>query len=157
MQKFALINIYKKFDIFGQRVTFSADGRESVTSCLGATISILVTILTFAYAWTRFDILMQFGDTKHQETLDYREDYDNEMFDQSDTNFNIALGMRKMIGTPNGGKAVDEIYGYLDVYVFFQGQDGLIGLHNCTSEDRDLFYEEIAQGERKDSLEDNFK
>ena len=65
MAKFSLLEVYKKFDIFGQSVAFNAGGKETVNSCIGATMSLLVTFVTIAYAWTRLDVLMQFGDTRY--------------------------------------------------------------------------------------------
>ena len=58
MAKFSLLEIYKKVDIFGHSVSFNANGKETVNSCIGATMTILVTFVTIAYAWTRFDILL---------------------------------------------------------------------------------------------------
>ena len=58
MARFTLMKIYHKFDIFGQGVQFKVAGRETVTSCMGATISLLITFVTIAYAWTRFDLLL---------------------------------------------------------------------------------------------------
>ena len=57
-------------------------------------MSILVAFLTIAYAWIRIDILLQFGDTRYQETVETREDLDTEFFNQSDTSFNIAFALR---------------------------------------------------------------
>ena len=65
MAKFSILEIYKKVDIFGHSVSFNANGKEKVNSCIGATISILVIFVTIAYAWTRFDVLLQFGDTRY--------------------------------------------------------------------------------------------
>ena len=64
MARYSLMKVYKKFDIFGQRVSLNANGKETVNSCIGATMSLLVTFVTIAYAWTRLDILLQFGDTR---------------------------------------------------------------------------------------------
>ena len=63
MARFSLMRIYKKFDLFGKRVSFNVDGKETVTSCMGASLSFLVVFLTIAYAWTRFNVLLKFGDT----------------------------------------------------------------------------------------------
>ena len=80
MVKFSLLEVYKKFDIFGRDVSLNVNGKVAVNSCIGATMSILVTFVTLAYAWTRFNILVQFEDTRFQETTTFREDYENEMF-----------------------------------------------------------------------------
>ena len=63
MARFSLMKIYKRFDIFGQSVSFNVDGRETVTSCMGATLSLLVAFVTIAYAWTRLNVLLELGDT----------------------------------------------------------------------------------------------
>ena len=64
MAKFSLLKVYKRVDIFGRGVSFEADGEGSVKSCLGATMTLLVTFITLAYAWTRFDVLVKFGDIR---------------------------------------------------------------------------------------------
>ena len=94
MAKLKLLEAYKWFDIFGKGVQFNVSGNETVTSCVGATVSILVAFVTIAYAWTRFDVLMKFGDTTYQDTLDYRDDIESEVYDQADTNFMIAFGLK---------------------------------------------------------------
>ena len=94
MARFSLIESYKKFDIFGQDVTFNVNGKETVNSCIGATMTILVAFVTIAYAWIRIDVLLQFGDTRYSETVENRADLDTEFFNQSDTGFNIAFGLR---------------------------------------------------------------
>ena len=94
MARFSLLEAYKKFDIFGQDVKFNVNGKSTVNTCIGATMSIFVAFLTIAYAWIRIDILLQFGDTRYQETVETREDLDTEFFNQSDTGFNIAFALR---------------------------------------------------------------
>ena len=63
MARFSFLQTYKRFDIFGKAVSFHADGKETVNSCVGASLTFLVTFVTIAYAWTRLNVLMQFGDT----------------------------------------------------------------------------------------------
>ena len=95
MARASLMSFYKRFDIFGQGVSFNVDGKETVNSCIGATMSLLVTFVTVAYAWTRFSVLLEFGDTNFQEIEDYRGSaVGTEVFHQSDTNFNIAFGLK---------------------------------------------------------------
>ena len=99
MARPSLMSIYKRFDIFGQGVAFNVDGKETVNSCMGATMSLLVAFVTIAYAWTRFSVLLEFGDTKFQDSEDYRGSaIETEVFTQSDTNFNVAFGLQLLPG-----------------------------------------------------------
>ena len=94
MAKLNILEAYKWFDVFGKSVQFNVGGKETVTSYMGATMSILVAYITIAYAWTRFNILLKFGDTTYQETLDFRDNIDSEVYSQADTNFMIAFGLK---------------------------------------------------------------
>ena len=156
MAKFSLLEIYKKVDIFGQSVAFNANGKETVNSCVGATMSILVTFVTIAYAWTRLDVLLQFGDTRYQETLTYREGQDSEIFHQNVTNFNIAFGIRPIV--PNSSYITEEEQNdYLSINAYMSNREAFTFLdyHNCTSEDRKLFYDEAKDGD-VDTIEQDF-
>ena len=106
------MSIYRRFDIFGQGVSFNVDGKEKVNSCMGATMSLLVVFLTAAYAWIRFGVLLEFGDTKFQDRKDYRGSaIATEVFSQSDTNFNVAFGLRTLPFVPS---YIDDFTSYLN-------------------------------------------
>ena len=147
MAKFSLMKIYKRFDLFGQNVQFNVDGKQTVTSCMGATLSFVVVFLTIAYAWTRFNVLLKFGDTTFQETLDYRGSaIKSEVYAQSDTNFHLAFGLQSLFGWGIGE------YGYVQFDVFLDRDEesgGTIelGFHQCTEKDRGYFYETANEGE----------
>ena len=153
MAKFKLLDLYKGFDIFGKSVSFNANGKETVNSCMGATMSLLVAFLTLAYAWTRFEILLSFGDTRYQETTSYREDLENEYFEQKDTNFNLAFGLMSHNGEELYPKESHESYLHLDVQML--GEDQTLGFHDCNAQDRQLFYEQADEG-KIDQLEEEF-
>ena len=113
MARASLMSVYRRFDIFGQGVSFNVDGKEKVNSCMGASMSLLVAVVTITYAWTRFGVLLEFGDTKFQDRKDYcGSAIETEVFSQSDTNFNIAFGLRNL----GVNKKVDS-YGYLELSV----------------------------------------
>ena len=106
------MSVYKKFDFFGQGVALNVDGKEKVSSCMGATLSLLVAFVTIAYAWTRFSVLIEFGDTKFQDRKDYRGSaIATEVFSQSDTNFNVAFGLRTLPFVPS---YIDDFTSYLN-------------------------------------------
>ena len=68
-----------------------------MTSCMGATLSLLITFVTIAYAWTRFNLLLEFGDTTFQETQNLRGGHsESEVYGQADTNFNVAFAIRPL-------------------------------------------------------------
>ena len=128
------MSVYRRFDFFGQGVSFNVDGKETVNSCMGATMSLLVAFVTIAYAWTKFGVLVEFGDTTYQETEDYRGSaIGTEVFSQSDTNFNIAFGLERLVWiTPYS----DDLTDYLNFTVWLIKDSGSggpkeIGFHQC--------------------------
>ena len=125
MARFSFLEIYKRFDIFGQGVLFNAEGKETVTSCLGATLSLLVTVITIAYAWTRLNVLLEFGDTTFQETNNYRgSTLESDVYRQSDTNFNIAFSMNSLLMEDI------DMHGYLEFEVDLYQSNEFRGLYN---------------------------
>ena len=73
-------------------------------------MTILISVTTLAYAVTRFDIMINYGDTRFQETEDYRADL-NEVFTYSDTNFNIAVSMNSIADSK-----LADFSQFLDIY-----------------------------------------
>ena len=131
MARASLMSVYRRFDIFGQGVSFNVDGKEKVNSCMGATMSLLVVFLTAAYAWIRFGVLLEFGDTKFQDRKDYRGSaIATEVFSQSDTNFNIAFGLQTV---PGREPLIDDFTGYLNFKVWLLKDEGSkeLGFHQC--------------------------
>ena len=55
--------IFQKSDLFAQNVAFRENGGDSFTSCYGASISILITIITCIYAANKMLILKERDDT----------------------------------------------------------------------------------------------
>ena len=55
-------------------MAFSIAGKSSATSCVGALMTILITVVTIVYAWTRFDVMINFQDTSFMETEDIMKD-----------------------------------------------------------------------------------
>ena len=47
---FSFANKFRKLDIFGESVAFQIAGAGSVTSCAEAMMTLLITIVTIAYA-----------------------------------------------------------------------------------------------------------
>ena len=54
--------------------------------------------MTILISVTRFEIMINYGDTRFQETEAYRADL-NEVFTYADTNFNIAVSMSDFSGS----------------------------------------------------------
>ena len=73
-------------------------------------MTILISVTTLAYAVTRFEIMISYGDTRFQETEAYRADL-NEVFTYADTNFNIAVSMSE-----KSGSKIADFSEFLDIY-----------------------------------------
>ena len=58
-----LIKLFQKSDLFAQNVAFRENKGDSFTSCYGATISILITIITCVYAANKTIILKERDDS----------------------------------------------------------------------------------------------
>ena len=96
-------------------------------------MSLLIAVVTITYAWTRFGVLLEFGDTKFQDSEDYRGSaIETEVFSQADTNFNIAFGLQPV---PGSGTTIDDFTGYFDFGVFLvkdHYESKALGLHQCS-------------------------
>ena len=71
-QGFRVFNTLRNLDIFGEGVDFSISGKHSVPSCAGAIMTAFVTVVSLVYAWTRFDVMLNYADTTFQVTEDFR-------------------------------------------------------------------------------------
>ena len=58
-----LTKLFQKSDLFAQNVAFRENKGDSFTSCYGATISILITIITCVYAVNKTIILKERDDS----------------------------------------------------------------------------------------------
>ena len=72
-------------------------------------MTILITVVVLMYAWQRFEVLRNFDDTTHQEIVETLSD-PFEVFNQTDTQFNIAVGIKwaTSIGVAAEGTQFDE-------------------------------------------------
>ena len=55
----------KAFDFFGEGISFEIDGKSTYRSYLGTFLSLSVIVITISYAFSRYRILMDYGDTVH--------------------------------------------------------------------------------------------
>ena len=92
-KRFSVLNFLKSLDTFGSGVTFNIDGEETVKSYIGAFFSVALICLTLVYAFTKWQVMLNFEDTNHQETIDYLDDIKNEVYRNEDTKFNFAFGL----------------------------------------------------------------
>ena len=60
----------KSFDLFSQGVGFEIAGSGGLQSFLGAILSFMIVFVTIFYAYGRFDVLYQRGDTMYQSVLE---------------------------------------------------------------------------------------
>ena len=75
-------------------------------------MSILITTLTLFYASGRFDTWKNYGDTAYQSVKEVNV-FKDEIFEQSETDFNIAFAIHKM--NSNFGKYKVDYTGYLEI------------------------------------------
>ena len=61
---FNVLNSLRNLDLFGEGVGFSIAGNQSVPSCAGAIMTILITVVSLVYAWTRFEVMLNYSDTR---------------------------------------------------------------------------------------------
>ena len=73
-------------------------------------MTILITVVVLMYAWQRFEVLRNFDDTTHQEIVETLSD-PFEVFNQTDTQFNIAIGIKWALATGRAHEAsqFDEV------------------------------------------------
>ena len=53
----------KALDMFGQKVQFKVNGKETHRTYIGATLSFFVIVTTFVYALQRYNVMVERGDT----------------------------------------------------------------------------------------------
>ena len=64
-KKVSIRNLLKSFDMFGSGVIFNIDGQETVKSYIGSFISFVMISVTLAYAFTKWQVMVNFEDTNH--------------------------------------------------------------------------------------------
>ena len=84
-----------KFDLFGERIGFNIDGKESYSSLIGLFMSFVTLTVMCIYSVTRMVILVNIGDTRYtsrsQESV-YDNDLQIEFLDTDiDFVFNIVI------------------------------------------------------------------
>ena len=57
--------------MFGSGVTFKIDGQETVKSYIGSFFSFVMISVTLMYAFTRWQVMIDFEDTNYSETLSF--------------------------------------------------------------------------------------
>ena len=67
-----VVDLFKNnLDQFGQTVGFEINGGASLTSCTGAVVSMMIIVIVLFFAVNRFQVMYEFGDTTHQQTIEY--------------------------------------------------------------------------------------
>ena len=54
-----------KFDNFGETAGFHIEGEATKHSVCGSLVSIAILVLTMSYAYRRFNVLREYGDSTH--------------------------------------------------------------------------------------------
>lgn len=83
----------KSVDMFGETITFEIDGHATKKSFLGSFISAAIIVITFSYAFTRFEVMRGYADTRYQQTtvaLKYTKD---EPLSHDESKFDLAIGI----------------------------------------------------------------
>ena len=84
-----------------------------MTSYLGACLSIMISIVTLFYAQSRFGTMLKYGDTIYQSVQEPGV-ITNQVFQQKDTNFNMAFGIHRHNSMHSDNYLIDYT-GYLEV------------------------------------------
>jgi len=71
-------------DMFGMTVDFKINGKDKVTSLLGAVVSMLVMLLSLSFAYYKVDILISRNDTNYSSIVNSGALEQNFKFGQSD-------------------------------------------------------------------------
>ncbi len=91
----SLGSLIKSVDFFGQSIGFEVAGRGTLNSFLGALLSLSIVVITLFYATDRFETMIDYGDTTYQSVKEDGVNGDT-MFEQPQTNFNIAFELIKL-------------------------------------------------------------
>lgn len=120
-------------------------------------MTILVMFLTLAFASVRYQVLVKYDDTKHQETRQ-EISLERQVMHQTDSNFNIAIGLYNWYQQEYETIDMEE-YVILDAFIETKLESVVetfdLELHDCTYEDRARFHAKAEDSVQK-SFEEDF-
>ena len=77
-------------DQFGEQPGFTIDGQDSYPSCLGATLSLIIIILTLAYGTDKYFTMKDYNNTTFETVVELIEDDPDTRYKFDITNLNVA-------------------------------------------------------------------
>ena len=105
----------KSIDIFGEGVGFNIGGEDTqFQTYLGSFLTLAVMVITFTYAFKRYSILREYGDTVHQSSLENYLVTKDDPLKQNQTNLNF---MFQMFESYDGKFQPSDYSGYLEVFI----------------------------------------
>ena len=70
MRNYGIGDKIKSFDMFSSGINFNVDGKERANqSYLGTAMTVILVVLTCTYAFRRYNVMVEYGDTVHQTTI----------------------------------------------------------------------------------------
>ena len=92
MRNFGIGDKIKSFDIFASGINFNVDGKEKANqSYLGTAMTVILMVLTCTYAFRRYNVMVEYGDTVHQTTIQPHLTTKDDILE--DTTFKIGLAL----------------------------------------------------------------
>ena len=64
-KKISVLDYLKSLDMFGSGISFNIDGQDNVKSYIGSFFSVVLVCLTLVYAFTKWQVLLNYEDTNH--------------------------------------------------------------------------------------------
>ena len=142
-----VVNLFKNnLDQFGQTVGFEINGAASLTSCTGAILSMLIIMIVLFFAASRFQVVYEFCDTTHQQTIEYGTV--SHLLEQEYTQFNVAFNLVTM-NFYSPPTVAPDMNRYVKIIAFIRTmpesgpQDFELGVHKCTADDKESQFKNL--------------
>ena len=95
-------NKIKSIDAFGEGVGFNiGEGKQTHQTYFGSVLTLITIVITFTYAFKRYIVMSEYGDTSYQSTSLISSDITRDSpLTQEDKNFNLMFNLVHL--TQNG-------------------------------------------------------
>ena len=77
--------------MFGESIGFTIGGKAQHKTCFGAILSSLIYLLVFFYSSRRFNVMVDYGDTKHQTTVNEKSLDVSRVFTGEEVGLNMLM------------------------------------------------------------------
>ena len=117
--KVPFLTYFKRFDLFGNGVSFTFDGQSSYQSVCGAILTIISTTLALIFFNEKYLIFIDKEDTNYQEWVEFGANSANQNpIGYKETGYNFAFSVAPLDFAIRDWKPDPEMLDYLEIGIF---------------------------------------